>query len=166
LLPALLGALELKDGDVRWSATHLITTLGQLYSEVRPVLQHEARSAANPLRRRMAIYTVRELAGDDPETLKSVLAAIDAPDGELRRAALSSLAKLTFVDKAVLDRVISIVRSDPDPRMRRIGTVLLPELARNCPEGKGSIEELLRELETSDDPGLVQAAHTASRRLP
>jgi HEAT repeat protein len=165
LLPALLDALELEDGDQRWAATHLLTTLGTRQGEVLPVLLHEAREAASPRRRRMSLYAVRELAPGSPEVAATLLAALDDGDGDVRRAALSSLAKLADPDPACLERVLGTLRDDPDPRMRRIAAVALPALVGSDPERAALARDLLARAGAEADPALARAASLALRRL-
>ena len=92
LLPALLGSLELRDGDLRWQAAQMLTALGRLQPEVLAVLLHEAAEAASPVRRRMAIFALRELAPERLETGRVFLRALEDRDDDLRRAALSCFA--------------------------------------------------------------------------
>jgi HEAT repeat protein len=56
LLPALLESLDSSDGDVRWSATHMLATLGRMHGEAVEVLLHVARTGDSARRRRMALY--------------------------------------------------------------------------------------------------------------
>ena len=166
LLPALLGALELPDGDLRWQAAQMLTALGRLAPEVLPVVLHEARASESAVRRRMAIFVLRELAPERAETGAVYLAALDDRDPEVRRAALSCFAKLTDPDLALARRALALAGgSDPAPRMARIATVVLPGLASFHPELRGEIDALLDELERSSDPSLVRGAQAARRQL-
>ena len=166
LLPALLEALELPDGDLRWQAAQMLAALGRLQSEVLPVLLHEAESAAAPARRRMAIFVLRELAPERGETGAVYLRALEDPADDVRRAALSCFAKLTDPEPALALRALALARgADPDPRMARIATVVLPELARFHPHLRGEIATALSELESSSDPALVRGARAARQRL-
>ncbi|MEX2205081.1 MAG: hypothetical protein WEF50_02530 [Myxococcota bacterium] len=166
LLPALLLSLELPDGDLRWQAAQMLTALGRLQAEVLPVLLHEAGSAESATRRRMAIFVLRELAPERVETGTVFLRALEDPDDDVRRAALSCFAKLTDPDPALARRALSLARgADPDPRMARIATVVLPDLARFHPELRGEIASALDALESSPDPSLVRGARAARQRL-
>ncbi|MEE9281101.1 MAG: HEAT repeat domain-containing protein [Myxococcota bacterium] len=165
LLPALLDALEIADGDIRWQATHMLTTLGRMQAEVLPVVLHEARSAQNPVRRRMALYALRELAPERPETAQTCQAALDDPTDEVRRAALTCFGKLSGAARPALDRVLAIARGDPDPRMRGLAAVALSHLVTLHPEARPAVSEAIRELSRSADPGLARAAGVAAARL-
>jgi len=167
LLPALLDALELADGDVRWQAVQMLAVLGRLHGEVLPVLLAEARGAAAPLRRRMALYALRELAPEREETSAVLLAALADADGHVRRAALSCFAKLRDPPRELAVRALELAQgADPDPRMARIAAVVLPDLVRAHPELRGEVERALGALEHAADPSLARAALAARQRLP
>ncbi|HXZ86208.1 MAG TPA: hypothetical protein VEI82_12035 [Myxococcota bacterium] len=166
LLPALLDALELADGDVRWQAAQMLAALGRLHGEVLPVLLADARGAASPLRRRMALYALRELAPERSETSAVLLAALDDGDGHVRRAALSCFAKLSDPPRALAERALELARGrDPDPRIARIAAVILPDLVRHHAELRPRAEQILGALERAEDPSLARAALSARQRL-
>lgn len=166
VLPALLDALELPDGDLRWSAAHMLTALGRTQPEVFAVLLGEARDASRPAaRRRMLLYALRELGPDRPETGELLLAALADPAPDVRRAALSSFGKLLEPDRACLERALEIAAADPDPKLRRIAATLLPDLVQHHPDLAESAAERLEQLAGADDPLLAQAARTAALRL-
>jgi HEAT repeat protein len=166
LLPALLEALELEDGDLRWSATHMLTMLGRMQGEVLPVLLHEAQHAGSARRRRMAVYVLRELAPERPGTGMTLLACLDDVDTEVRRAALSSLAKVIEPDSSCVDRVLGILSDDPDPSMRRIAAVVVPGLVVHHPESRDAAHTTLSSAAKAADVGLRRAAEAALSRLP
>jgi HEAT repeat protein len=166
LLPALLESLELADGDARWQAAQMLAALGRMHGEVLPVLLSDARSAESAVRRRMALYALRELAPERSETADVFLGALDDGDGHVRRAALSCFAKLSDPPRALADRALALARgSDPDPRMARIAAVILPDLVRFHPELRADAAALLDALERADDPSLARAAFAARQRL-
>ena len=165
ILPSLLESLELDDGDLRWQAAHMLTLLGRTQSEVLPVLLHESRESPSARRRRMALYAVRELGPERAETEQVLLHALTDPDAEVRRAGLSSLAKLSDPSRTCLDRVQATLQDDGDPRMRRIAAVVLPALVRRHPEAAAGVERALAQAETARDPSLARAAQRARLRL-
>lgn len=165
LLPALLDALELEDGDVRWSAAHMLATLGRLQGEVYPVLLHEVAEAKSERRRRMALYALRELAPERPETRDAFLAALEDSNPDLRRAALSSLAKLHEPTRACLDRTLGALQDDADPRIRRIAASVLPQLAAPLPDALPAARRALEAAAASTDPPLARSAKAALTRL-
>lgn len=166
VLPALLDALELRDGDLRWSATHMLASLGRTQPEVLAVLLDEAADRGrDPTRRRMLLYALRELGPERPETAAVLLGALDDPSAELRRAALSSFAKLAEPPRACLERALEIARADRDVKLRRIAATVLPALAQHHPELREAAGERLRALEVDPDLLLSRAARAAALRL-
>jgi HEAT repeat protein len=165
LLPALLASLELPDGDLRWQAAQMLAVLGRLQGEVLPVLVHEARTSEVALRRRMALYALRELGPERAEVESALLDALDDPDPEVRRAGLACLAKLAAPSHRALSRALAVARKDPDPRMRRIAVVLLPGLVRPFPGERAEVEAVVDELARDPDPSLLRAARAAAAQL-
>jgi HEAT repeat protein len=165
MLPALLDALADPDGDVRWAAVQLLVDLGRLQGEVLPVLLHAAGVEGASPRRRMALYALRELAPDDPRTHARVREALDDHDPELRRAALSSVAKLAETDPEWTERALSALAHEADPRMRRIATVVVASLAARHPESAAACRAALEEATRSPDPLLARSAAQALARL-
>jgi HEAT repeat protein len=166
LLAPLLESLELADGDARWQAAQMLAALGRLHGEVLPVLLAEARGAASAVRRRMALYALRELGPERAETAEMFLTALDDSDGAVRRAALSCFAKLSDPPRALAEAALELARGrDPDPRMARIAAVVLPDLIRFHEDLRPRAEELLDSLERAADPSLARAAFAARQRL-
>ena len=166
LLPPLLEALDLDDGDQRWSAAHMLSLLGRTHGEVLPVVLHEAGAGAAPQRRRMALYVLRELAPERGETRDALLAGLDDPDADVRRAALSSLGKLHDPGPDSLTRVLELLGSDEDARMRRIAAAVLPALIQADPGQLDRARRTLEQSARSADTSLARAAALALRRLP
>lgn len=165
LLPALLDALELEDGDLRWSAAHMLAVVGRAKGEVLPLVLHEAARSPSPTRRRMALYVLRELAPEREETARVLLDALGDRDADVRRAALTSLAKLQEPPPACLERALELLADPADPRQRRIAAVVLPELARRTPAAAASARTSLERAAADPDPSLARAAAHALRRL-
>lgn len=166
LLPALLDSLELPDGDLRWSAVHMLATLGRIHPEVLHLLLHEAREARQPTRRRMSLFALRELAPEQDATHAVLLSALDDSDSAVQRAALSCFAKLCETPRTTADRILQILESHPDPRMRRIAAAVTPEVVAAHPELLEDARRLLGALRASSDPALARAARAALPRLP
>ena len=166
VLPALLDALELPDGDLRWSAAHMLTALGRTQPEVFAVLLEEAGDASRPAaRRRMLLYALRELGPDRPETGELLLAALADPAPDVRRAALSSFGKLLEPERACLERALEIVRADPDAKLRRIAATVIPDLVEHHPDLAERAAEGLEDLARTNDPLLARVARIAALRL-
>jgi HEAT repeat protein len=165
LLPTLLDLLELEDGDLRWTTANMLATLGRMQAEVYPVLLHESLRAEAPQRRRMALHVLRELAPERVETKEAFLSALKDRDSGVRRAALSSLAKLTDPDHACLNQALELARSGRDPTLQRIAVVVLPDLVAHHPEARDAVAALLEEHGNSDDLSLARTAQAAKDRL-
>lgn len=166
VLPALLDSLELSDGDLRWSAAHMLTALGRTQPEVLAVLLEEAADRGRaPQRRRMLLYALRELGSDRPETGAVLLAALDDPVAEVRRAALSSFVKLDEPPRACLERALEIARADGDVKLRRIAATVLPALAAHHADLRDAASQQLGELQAETDPLLARAARSAADRM-
>ncbi len=166
LLPALLDSLEHADGDLRWSASHMLATLGRIHPEVLPLLLHEAREARLPTRRRMAVFALRELAPEQAATHAVLLSALDDPEPAVQRASLSCFAKLCETSRSTARRILQVLESHPDLSMRRIAAVVTPEVVASHPEPLEDARRLLGTLGTSSDPALSRAARSALARLP
>jgi hypothetical protein len=93
-----------------------------------------------------------------------VLEALGASDPELRRAALSSIAKLVDPTRACLERVLDALERDPDPRMRRIAAVLVPDLSARFPELSERTRSALEAAAASGDAALARGARAALAR--
>lgn len=165
IVPTLLDSLEHADGDLRWSATHMLATLGRMHAEVLPLLLHEARKARSPTRRRMALFALRELAPEREETHAVFVSALKDSETSVQLAALSSFGKLYEPDRAAADQILEILKSHPDRRMRRIAAAVTPELVSAHPDTRERARPLLDALLTSADPALSRAARSALARL-
>jgi HEAT repeat protein len=127
-LPALVAALDAEDGDLRWAATRLLVEMGRGRGEVLPVLLGLAREGS-PRARRMALAGLRELAPDDPEVARALLAATRDPDAGVRRSAVAALAALQEPPRGVLDRLSALAAEDPDAASRQLAAAALARLA-------------------------------------
>ncbi|MGH0031233.1 MAG: HEAT repeat domain-containing protein [Myxococcota bacterium] len=130
LLPVLLDTLEHPDGGRRWSAAKLLVELGRLEGEVLPVLLHFAGGGERPTARRMALFALRELAPDRPETTRVLLEASRSDDTPVRRAALSALAVVLEDADAARERLAEAAVRDADPASRRLAEAALAEMER------------------------------------
>ena len=167
LLPALVGALAHREGDVRWTAARLLVDAGRLHGEVLPLLLGLARGDQRPRVRRMAAFALRELAPDHPETARALVDASHDEDVDVRRAALAGMSALAGSPPLVVSRLAAVLDADDDPASRRIATVALAELGAAAP---GSLPpaatERLRELaRAAPDPDLRRGAVRALARL-
>lgn len=166
LLPVLVEALDLDDGDLRWSAAHMLAALASITPEALQVTLHQTRQAPSDRVRRMALYAVRELLPGHPEAASGVRSALDDPAPEVRRAALTCLARLPEPEPADLERALRLLSDDRDPRMRRIAAVVVPDLVGLEPERLAPARAGLEAARDAPDPSLARAALAALSRLP
>ena len=64
-----------------------------------------------------------------------------------------------------LERAIAIAREDPDPKMRRIAAIVLPDLVTHHPEQRDRVDQTLATLRDAEDIPLQRAARAAGQRL-
>jgi hypothetical protein len=164
LLPALLDALELADGDRRWEAAQMLVQLGRIDASVAVVLQHEIAQARAPERRRMAIFALRELAPEDAQTRRALLQALDDPDAAVSRASLASLVKLDDPDRACLERTLAILGGDGDLRTRQLASAVAMQLLERHPDARETVRSAL-EAALRGPESLARAARLALARL-
>jgi HEAT repeat protein len=165
LVPALREALELPDADGRWAAVALLGQLGRALPGVAAALGSDAERSPSPLRRRMALYALRELAPDQPSTEALLCRALADPSAEVRRAALSCFASLNRPGAAALEQALRIAGSEGDPRLRCIAVAVLPALLREHPPARRAAAALVERLCDSAHPSLARAARRAGARL-
>jgi hypothetical protein len=162
LLPVLLDGLEHPDGGRRWSAAKLLVELGRLEGEVLPVLLHFASGEERPAARRMAIFALRELAPDRPETTRALLLASESGEAEVRRAALSALAAVWEDTRAACARLRQVLEADRDPGSRGLAAAALGALARRGAPGSDEARGLLEERAERDASEAVRRAARAA----
>jgi HEAT repeat protein len=163
LLPALVDALALTDGDLRFAAARLLVDLGRLEPEVLGLLCALVAGGERPEVRRMAVFALRELAPDREETARALVAASRAPDAALRRAALASFAALRDPGGAVFARLCEALAADADPSARALAASALGELASAHPERVGGAAR--DALAAAAGAGPLPARQAASRAL-
>jgi hypothetical protein len=166
LLPALVDALAADDGDVRWASARVLVDMARLHGEVVPLLVGLAHTDARPGVRRMAVHTLRKLAGAGAGIDEALLAAAGDDDAAVRRAALTALAGLLEPSDAVFARLTAILGSDADAASRRLAALALGELG----ERRGGLpapaaRALAGAVRTDADDDLRRAALRAHERL-
>jgi HEAT repeat protein len=127
LLPALVEGLGAREGEVRWSAARVLVDLGRLHPQIVDVLVGLVRSADDPAARRMAAFSLRELAPDLDETARALVEATGDDDRHVRRAAVTALAGLLDPPPAVAERLAAL-RADPDPTLARLAALALERI--------------------------------------
>jgi HEAT repeat protein len=157
-LPVLLDALGADDGDLRWASAAILRELGvglPLEAPLRSLL-----TSANPLQRKMALYSLRDLnvrgSGLEP-VLHDALAD---PDAAVRLAAMSALATLAD-DRAAAADALLLRLDDTDAGVRRAAAAALGRLG----VASSAVTSALRHALASGDAGLARAAAGALATL-
>lgn len=125
-LPALVAALGVDDGPVRWAASRALVDMGRLHAEILRVLAGLVRDAA-PAVRRQATLCLRELAPDQPAAALALVDASRDSDASVRRAALTAMAGLVAPPAAVRRR-LEAARSEPDEIAAKLASLALARL--------------------------------------
>jgi HEAT repeat protein len=159
LLPPLVEALASPARDVRWAAARAVVSLGQVHSEVLPVLLGLVAQDERVNVRRMAALALGELAPGQAESVVTLLGATRDADPSVRGAAVSALGGLYEPPREVAARLCEIVANDRDVSVRRLGCAALAQVGDSLP---GPSEEALRRaLDPAGETGLQQAARYA-----
>lgn len=159
---ALLEALAIEDGDVRWAAADLIVRLGRLHPhEIRGALLG-LESAASHHARKMALYCLRELRLEDSEVRALAGRAAESPGSQVRLAALSLLG--SFASHGAESAAIALrsLEADGAPGVRRAAAIALGRLGQ---KSNGVLAALRRAAGEPSDASLRKAAQQALVRL-
>ncbi len=167
LIPPLVEALAVDAGEVRWRAARLLTQISQVVAEVHPLVLGLASDDPRPAVRQMAVHCLREIAPDDEETARVLLAVTRDGEVKVRRAALAALAALGEPRPAVSERLLEAAIGDDDAASRRVAVAALGEIAGRAPEAiPKQATARLRQLATAaDDRELRNASARVLRRL-
>jgi HEAT repeat protein len=157
-LPALLGALAIDDGDVRWAAADIITRTeprATTVSELLPLV-----TGGNAPQRKMALYCLRDLEASSDEVERAALAALDDIDGGVRLAAMATLTRLARNRPPVAEGLLNALTAD-DPRERRAAAAALGDLGLDTPAVRAALESATQ----AEDASLRRAAERSLRKL-
>lgn len=162
VLPVVISALDDLERDARWRAVRLLVELGRLHAEVLPLVAGLAQEEGRPRARRLALTALRELAPDEPLTVRAHLEASRHRDPGLQRLALTGLAGLSRPGAEVWERLAEVLETHPDATCRRVAASAAAALPGPPPE------RMRRALEqaTGDaaEPSLRAAASRALAR--
>ena len=157
-LPALLDALALDDGDVRWAAAELVcrtepraTVIAGLLPLVR---------TGNAPQRKMALYCLRDLGASGDEVERAALTALEDADGGVRLAAMATLARIANGRTTVAEKLVRAL-SATDPRERRAAAAALGDLGVDSVTVRTALETAAR----GADASLRRAAERSLRKL-
>ena len=129
LLAPAVEALASDRKEVRWNAARLLVDTGRTQPEVFPLVLGLSRGGESPQIRRMAIFCIRELAPERPESELALLAACRDSARFVRHAALTALAALTDPSPQVFASLVNVVIDPQDSPARRVAALALGALA-------------------------------------
>lgn len=154
VLAAAIDALAMQDGDVRWAAAEVVR---RIVDAVPSLLSRvvDASSDANVVRRKMALYCLRDVGFTQATPFVS---ALDSPDAGVRIAALSGLVRAGRLEPATIERMLVCLDRDAEPGVRRAAAATLGRLAHDHRAVRASLEAIVR---SSPDTDLVRAARWA-----
>ena len=133
LLSDLGAALGDPVRSVARAASDALVELGGRFGEVDEVLRNALRSD-EPARRFGAAFTTARLAPPGPRLLPALVEALDSPHGDVRWSAAKLLVDTGRLAGDVLPLLLGLARGDAAPRVRRMATHCLRELAPERPE--------------------------------
>jgi len=157
-VPALLDALALEDGDVRWAAAEIIcrtepraTVIAGLLPLVR---------SGTPSQRKMSLYCLRDVAASGDEVQHVALTALDDPDGGVRLAAMATLSRLARDRGPAAEKLVQALDA-AEPRERRAAAAALGDLGVRSDAVRAALEQAAH----ADDTSLRRAAERSLRKL-
>ena len=119
LLPAIVSALPVIDGDARWRAARLLVELARMHGEVAPIVVNLVAPDQPPRVRQIGLAALRELDPAADSTRDAHLAASRDADVGLARLALLGLAGLP-PSHAARERFAEVAAAHPDASCRQI----------------------------------------------
>jgi HEAT repeat protein len=155
-IQVLLETLDQRDPDIRWAVALLLARLAKTQRLIlKLLLDLASKGTAN--QRRMAIYTVREVASNDDESVQTLVNSLRDPDPTVRVAAVMSLKTQSGLSEAGRNELMQRFSQDQDPRVRHTAAVILAYLGTPSEEFLGA----LMKASGSDNAQLKKAAATA-----
>jgi HEAT repeat protein len=153
-----LSALGDGDGDVRWAAAEIVVSLVGSDDSRRARVRELAADADAP-GRRMALYCLRDLGGNEDDVC---VTALSAPDVAVRLAAVACLGRMAVLSLRGVDSLLAAIAHDTDAGVRRAATVAL----RHATNHDAMVRPVLEEIRArSTDADHVRAAERALEDL-
>ncbi|MGH7770007.1 MAG: HEAT repeat domain-containing protein [Candidatus Binatia bacterium] len=156
-LEALKSALQTSDPDIRWAVALLLVDLEKKPNSGVAAHLIDLIDKGNPAQRRMAVYCLRDIHADDPTHGHAVQNALEDLDPLVRIAALTSLKAFPMIGGSATDRLLELVATDADSRVRSSAAIALAHLA--APTEK--VFRALNDAARSSDIKLAKAARAA-----
>ena len=147
LIDALGNALGDPDRGVAQAASDSLAEIGRKSREVDEVLRR-ALYDDDPRRRWQAAFTWARLEPPGARLLPALVEALDAHEGAVRWTAARLLVDSGRAEGQVLPLLLGLVRTDDRPRVRRMASHCLRELAPERPEAVAALLESSRDRES------------------
>ncbi len=161
MMVPLLEALGGSDGDRRWAAAEVLARCARSDRELVMPSLVAAADDVDPVRRKMALYTLRNAGPAHPDVPAATLRRLTDRSVGVRFAALAVLVRLEPIPAQACALVLALARADADPGVRRAALCALGNVGR----GVSAAEAAIAAAESSDDPLWRRAATIARRRL-
>lgn len=130
---ALLGALDHRDPDIRWAIALLLVRMAKEKPELINSLIHLS-AAGSCNQKRMALYSIRDLALSDLASLTALLTALHDAEPTVRVAAAICLKRRYDVDDAGRDLLLRVYLNDMELKVRHAVAITLASLGEPQPE--------------------------------
>jgi HEAT repeat protein len=144
LIDGLGKALGDPDRGVARAASDSLAEIGRKCREVDEVLRR-ALYDDDPRRRWGAAFTWARLEPPGARLLPALVEALDAHEGAVRWTAARLLVESGRAEGQVLPLLLGLVRTDDRPRVRRMASHCLRELAPERPEAAAALLESSRD---------------------
>jgi len=158
---ALKDGLDRSDPDIRWAVVVLLVRLSkQSGGNIVERLIALAESGT-AMQRRMAVYALRDIGGNDAALQRAVRAALDDADALVRVAALTSLKSFPQLARAVVSEVGRMLENDNDRRVRATAAMALAQSGVESEAIRRALEAAAR----GPDATVTKAARAALEKL-
>ena len=153
----LIDALDHREPDIRWAIALLLTRIAKSESAVVALLI-ELNDTGTANQRRMAIYCLRDLALDDPNSLAALVKSLRDLDPTVRVAGVTSLKSRADVAAATREALLQTYLNDEDLRVRNAAAVTLASFGSPA-------EEFVQALSAASKSSNAQAKKAAEAAL-
>jgi HEAT repeat protein len=161
MIAPLLEVLGDRDGDRHWAASQVLGLCARTHRDLVVAALLAAADDGEPVRRKMALYTLRDVAPSEGAVHAATLRGLGDPAVGVRFAALAALIRLEPIPAEACSVVLTLTRDDPDDGLRRAALCALGDVGR----GVSAAESAIAAAEASDEPLLRRAGSIARRRL-
>jgi HEAT repeat protein len=159
-LDVLIEGLGSEDQDIRWATLLILARLGKTDERVVSLLLNLLQVGSST-HRRMAVYCLRDIGLEDSGSAAALLECFGDPEPLVRVAAVTSLARVSRIDKDGTALLLRLLQGDPDSRVRCSAAFALARLGVPSEE----IRSCLLAASQGSDPRLRKAAADALKLI-